>query len=302
MMPSKYPVAVTIFAMLFLAACEIEKTEYERILDDVYFDGFKRDYFILHNQSISYYSPEVNKVFPDIYTYQNGKLPGNGIHSFYVNFWAPGLISLQDDNKIEFIDVVNFISEGIQEIEKPRNIFELGTYYCMVSFGEKNTGGIAMVDLVEKKIEKTYQTGIQAGRIFGKDNKLYVFSDGKLTNDSTIEKFSYQQNSPFSLNKLDSFSIGIRPVDFVETNIPYDAYSNAGLAILCKGNSNIPASIVLFDLVTEKVIRSYSFKSTDIIPENLFWFPVNEFWLPGDQANKTLASYINNKLYTHCNS
>lgn len=300
MMPSKYPVAVMIFAMLLLAACEIEKTEYQPILNGIFFGGFRDGYFILHNQSISYYSPEVNKVFPDIYAYQNGKPLGNGIHSFYVDlFSTTGLISLQNDNKIEFIDVVNFISEGIREIEKPRDIFELRGRYCMVSFGEKKTGGIAVVDLVEKKIGQTCQTGIQAGKIYRSGNYLYVFSDGNLTNDSTIEKFYYQQNSPSSLYKLDSFSIGIRPVDFVEMTIPYDVYSNAGLAILCKGNSNIPASIVLFDLVTEKVVSSYSFESTEIIPENLFWFPEYLTWFPENQSReKTLASYLNNKIYT----
>jgi hypothetical protein len=137
---------------VLLTSCEIEKTEYQTILDDVYFGGFRDGYLIVHNQSISYYSPEVNKVYPDIYTHQNGKPLGNGIHSFYVNlFSGPGLISLQKDNKIEFIDVVNFISEGFLEIEKPRDITEFDGQYCMVSFGNKSTGGIALVDLFEKK-------------------------------------------------------------------------------------------------------------------------------------------------------
>src|SRR4030042_4798497 len=271
MIPSKYPIVLTIFLVLLLTSCEIEKTEYQTILDDVYFGGFRDGYLIVHNQSISYYSPEVNKVYPDIYTHQNGKPLGNGIHSFYVDlFSGPGLISLQKDNKIEFIDVANFISIGVQEIEKPRDIFDLHGRYCMVSFGDRSTGGIALVDFVEKKILKTLHTGIEAGKIYREENYLYVFSDGYLMNDSIIEQFYYSQNSPASMHKLDSFSIGIRPVDFAEITIHYDDYDHEGLVILCKGNTNIPASIVLFDLITEKVTRSYPFESTNIIPENLF--------------------------------
>jgi hypothetical protein len=128
---------------------------------------------------------------------------------------------------------------------------------------------------------------------------LYVFSGGYNTNDSIIEQFYYLPYSPNSTHKLDSFNIGIRPVDFIEMNIKYDDYEHEGLAILCKGNSNISASIVLFDLITEKVIRSYPFESTNIIPENLFWFPDDWTWFQEDQSReRTLASYINNKLYT----
>ncbi len=300
MLPSKYPVVVTIIVMLLLAACEIEKTEYESILDNTSFSGFESGYFIIHNQSISYYSPKVNRIFPDIYACQNGKPMGKGIHSFHVSFRPfPGLITFQKDNKIEFIDVVNFISEGFLEIEKPRDITEFDGQYCLVSFGDKSTGGIAFVDIYAKKITKDLHTGIEAGKIYKKGNYLYVFSGGYNTNDSIIEQFYYLPYSPNSTHKLDSFNIGIRPVDFIEMNIKYDDYEHEGLAILCKGNSNISASIVLFDLITEKVIRSYPFESTNIIPENLFWFPDDWTWFQEDQSReRTLASYINNKLYT----
>jgi hypothetical protein len=286
--------------MLFITACEIEKTEYESILDNTSFSGFENDYFIIHNQSISYYSPKVNRIYPDIYAYQNGKHMGHGIHSFHISFRPfPGLITFQKDNKIEFIDVVNFISGGFLEIEKPRDITEFNGQYCMVSFGDKSTGGIVLVDIYAKKIIKVLHTAIEAGKIYKKENYLYVFSDGYLINDSIIEQFYYLPNSPNSMHKLDSFSIGIRPVDFVEMTIHYDDYDHEGLAILCKGNTNIPASIVLFDLITEKVTRTYPFESTNIIPENLFWFPDYWTWFHEDQSReRILASYINNKLYT----
>jgi hypothetical protein len=85
--------------MLFITACEIEKTEYESILDNTSFSGFENDYFIIHNQSISYYSPKVNRIYPDIYAYQNGKHMGHGIHSFHISFRPfPGLITFQKEN------------------------------------------------------------------------------------------------------------------------------------------------------------------------------------------------------------
>ena len=268
MMRSKYRVILTIISVLVLVSCENEKTEYQSALDPVSFSGFRLGYFILHSQSISYYSSEVNKVYPDIYAHQNGKPLGNGIHSFY-----DGLITFQKDNKSEFIDEVNLISEGFQEIEKPRDIYGFPGRYNLISFGDTGNEGIAMVDMVEKKIVKTIHIGIRAGRIYQKNNYIYIFSDGTIMNDSIIEKYYYQENSDTFLLKIESFEIGIRPVDFVEIPIHYDDYTHTGLAILCKGNETIPASIVLFDLITEKVIKTYSFESPDIIPENLFWFP-----------------------------
>ncbi len=297
MIQSKYRVILTIISILVLVSCEIEKTEYQSALDPVSFGGFRLGYFILHSQSISYYSSEVNKVYPDIYAHQNGKPLGNGIHSFYIQH--DGLITFQKDNKIEFIDEVNIISEGFQEIEKPRDIYGSPGGYLLISFGDTGNEGIAMVDMVEKKIVKTQYIGIRAGRIYQKDNYIYVLSDGTIMNDSIIEKYYYQENSDTFLLKIESFEIGIRPVDFVTIPIHYEDYTHTGMAILCKGNATIPASIVLFDLITEKVIKTYSFESPDIIPENLFWFPDYWNWYHGDQSKeRIMVSHINDKLYT----
>ena len=285
--------------VLFSAACEIEKTEYERFPEELSFHGFSGN-FILHNQSISYYSPEVNKIYPNIYSYQNGQPIGNGIHSFYVGkFSGPGLITYQIDSKVEFIDMVHLLSEGVLELENPRNIFDLRGH-LLVSFGDNNTGGIAIIDDNERKIAKALNTGIEAGKVYRNrdENYLYVFSNGYLVSDSIIEKFYYEQGSPASLHKLDSFIIGVRPVDFVEMSIYYDDYSHAGLAILCKGDEIHPASIVLFDMITEEVAHSYPFASTSILPENLFWIPFYHSWEYEDPSRKVLASYANDNLFS----
>jgi len=144
MLPSKCPVVVTVIIMLFINSVWNRKDRIRKNSWWYLFWRFGNDYFILHNNRSVIIHLKLNKVYPDIYAYQNGKILGNGIHSFHVDLYSgPGLISLQKDNKIEFIDVVNFISEGILEIEKPRDIFDLRGRYCMVSFGEKSTGGIA---------------------------------------------------------------------------------------------------------------------------------------------------------------
>ena len=292
MIPSKYKLYIAFITILSATSCEFETTEYQSTLDPVSFRGFSNGYFILHRNSIDFYSCDGNKVFPNLYEHQNGLPPGNGIHSFDI-----GLITCQEDNRIEFIETVNLLSEGVLEIDKPRNIFSLHGRYSMVSFGDPGTGGVAAVDLVEKKLAKIIHTEIEAGKIYRKDNYLYVFSDGNSRSDSTIIKCYFEQNSPSSLHKLEIFSIGIRPVDFVVMPINYEDYSHDGLAILCKGNETDPASIVLFDLVTEEATGSYQFIS-DIFPENLFWFPIYHSWEIEDPAKKVLASYVNNKLYS----
>jgi hypothetical protein len=292
MIPSKHKLYIAFIAILSVTSCEFETTEYQSILDPVYFSGFSMGFFIMHQNSIDYYSYDDNKVFPNLYEHQNGMPQGNGIHSFVF-----GLITYQEDNRIEFIDRVNFLSEGILEIENPRNISGFPGYF-MVSYGDPGTGGIAIVDLAEKEFAKIIHTGIGAGKIYLTGNYFYVFSDGNSINDSTIVKFHYEKYSPASVNKLDSIPIGIRPVDFVGMTIHYEGYSHNGLAILCQGNRTDPASIVLFDLVTEEVAGCYTFASTSILPENLFWFPLYHSWENEDPAQKVLVSYVNNKLYS----
>lgn len=301
MKPANKLIVIPALGLLVLTSCEFKKTEYRPYLDPVSFSGFEYGYFILYNNSISYYSPDDNQVFPDLYEHQNGNPPGNGIHSFHNKLThSYGLITYQEDNRIEIIENVNLLSEGVLEIEKPRDIFSLRGRYCTVSFGDPGTGGIAVVDLVDKEFAKTVHTGIEAGEIYRTGNYLYVFSDGNSMNDSIIEKFYYKQNTPSSLHKLDSLPVGIRPVDFAEITIPYEDHPHAGLAILCKGNDTVPASIVLFDLVTENVIDSNPFESTDIVPENLFWFPFyRDPWQPGNPASESdLVCYVSNKLFS----
>jgi hypothetical protein len=288
----KHRLYIAFIAILSATSCEFETTEYQSILDPVYFSGFSFGYFILHQNSIDYYSYNDNKVFPNLYEHQNGMPPGNGIYSFEF-----GLITYQEDNKIEFIDRVNFLSEGILEIDNPRNISGFPGYFCIVSYGDPVTGGIAIVDISAKEFSKIIHTGIGAGKIYLTGNYFYIFSDGNSINDSTIIKFYYEKYSPASVHKLDSIPIGIRPVDFVGMTIHYEGYSHNGLAILCRGNGIDPASIVSFDLVTEEVVGRYIFASTDIIPENLFWFPLYYTWENEDPAQKVLISYVNNKLY-----
>ena len=277
---------IVLFSLL-MTACEMQKTEYRDILDGEYCQGFSNGIAIVHERSISYYSPEVNKVYPNLYAHQNGNQLGNGIHSL-----AGGMITFQEDNYIEFVDRVNFTTEGILDIEKPRSISYLRGYY-VVSFGEKKAGGIAIVDVYSKSIEKIAQTDIQAGKVYQEGDFLYVFSDGSITNDTIIEKFYYDNRSPSSLLKLDSFNIGVRPIDFVEMDIPFDGAVHSGLAILCKGDAITPASIEVFDLILEEVVQSYSFESSDMEVENLF-----RLWEDGHTEGETLVSYINNKLYT----
>jgi len=282
-------VILCIGMVLLLTTCEIEKTEYKNVIDDGSFSGFSSGSFILHRQSISYYSPEENKVFSDLYFHQNGVKIKNGIHSMQ-SFGYLGVITFQQDDAIELMDMVNFRSLGFLELENPRNI-NSEYPYCLVSFGDRETGGIAMIDIPGKEIVNTIRIGTETGKIFVDDQHVYVFCDGNNVEDSVLFRLYRAGYTPVALHKLDSFVIGIRPVDGVGISVHYPDYEHKGLAVLCKGNATIPASIVLLDLVTGKIAGSYPFESTTIEPENLFWL------YNYDNQPKILGSLINNKLY-----
>jgi hypothetical protein len=283
-------VILCIGMVLLTATCEIEKTEYKNTIDDDSFSGFSSGSFILHSQSISYYSPLENKVFSDLYFHQNGVKTKNGIHSM-ISFGYVGAITFQQDNAIEFMDMVNFKSLGFLELENPRNI-NSGYPYCLVSFGDRETGGIAMIDIHAKEIVNTIRIGTETGKIFVDDQHIYVFCDGNNADDSVMYRLYRAGYTPASLHKLDSFVIGIRPVDGVGMSVNYPEYEHKGLAVLCKGNATIPASIVLLDLVTGKIAGSYPFESTALEPESLFWL------YNYDNQPRILGSLINNKLYS----
>jgi hypothetical protein len=267
----------------FIASCEKEVTNTCQICNDEGFWGFSNGFFTVHDNSIGYYDPDSNKVFPDLYRYQNGKGLGNGIHSFnnYI-----GLLTVEKENKLEFIDMVNFLSLGSLELTEPRNIYF--SFPALVSYGKRNSGGIALVDMQSQKIVKTVTTDIEAGKLFVNDDYVYVFSSGNDDRDSVIVRLYgiYSGN----IHRIDSIVIGSRPVDFVEITLE-EAHDHKGLAILCLGKENVPPSIVIFDLITGKVRNTYHFEDPDLKPENIFW--INKLMSNGP----ILASYANKKLY-----
>jgi len=270
-----------------LASCEKEKTEYEKTWDGNDFIGFNDGLFILHDNSIGYYYPDSDKVFPDIYKHQNGRGLGTGIHTLNA---SAGIITAEGENKIEFVDPVNFISIESIEINRPRDIYNFGSYK-LVSFGNRVSGGVAMVDYINRELLQTVETGNEAGKIYSDGNNIYVFCSGKDENDSIISilKTEYS-NYAISLHKADSMTVGIRPVDFVEISINYDS-QHKGLAILCMGNKTVPASVIILDLTTLKIQQTFHFDIPDFKPEGLFW--IGDPYL----GSRILAVYANSKLY-----
>jgi hypothetical protein len=280
-----------IFILLWIGSisisCEKEKTEYEQTWDGHDFIGFNDGLFIVHESSIGYYYPDSNKVFPDIYKHQNGKGIGSGIHSLNA---SAGMITVENDNKIEYIDFENFVTIGFNEINRPRDISYLGQY-SLVSFGNNVSGGVAIVDVFNRELVRTIKTGHEAGKIYRDGKYFYVLSSGKNTTDSTISVlYTKDFNVPQTLDVFDTITIGIRPVDYVEISLNFDS-QHRGLAILCMGNKDIPASVVIFDLDTRTVEENYYFDNPEFKPESMFW--IGETWL----GSRMLAVYANGKLY-----
>jgi len=277
--------------VLFITSCEVEWTNCRKVTnDEESFGGFSWGTFILHKQSIGYYSAEKNKVFNDIYFHQNGRNIGKDIHSM-LTVGDYGSISYENANILEWINMVNFTSDGTVEIDKPRNIYANYPNF-LVSFGDRLTGGIAVIDMTSKRIVDTLQTGTTAGAFCKHGTDLYVFTDGKNVQDSIIWRLRTRGHPSYAYFKENSFVVGIRPVDGVEINIQRADYTHEGLAILCLGGIADPASIVLLDLVTGEVADKYLFESTDVKPENLFW--LYDYF---NNSNR-MISYIGNRLYS----
>jgi hypothetical protein len=269
-----------------LISCEKEKTEYKKTWDGHDFIGFKDGLFIVHDNSVGYYYPDSNKVFPDIFAHQNGWGLGAGVHSFDAN---AGMITVENENKIEFVELENFISIESFEINRPRDISFFGSYR-LVSYGSRVSGGVALVDF-NRVVMQLIPTGNEAGKIFSDNAYCYVFCSGKDDNDSTIAVLERSfNNSVLSLRKVDSIVVGIKPADFVEISLNFDS-QHKGLAILCMGNETVPASVVIFDLVTRKVQETYHFETPGFKPERMFW--IGEPY----STSRILAVYANNRLY-----
>jgi len=281
-----YLITLLLWIGSILISCEKEKIEYKKTWDGHNFIGFKDGLFIVHDNSVGYYYPDSNKVFPDIFAHQNGWGLGTGVHSFDAN---AGMITVENENKIEFVDLENFISIGSIEINRPRNIAFFGSYR-LVSFGDRVSGGVALVDY-NRDLMQMIPTGNEAGKIYTDGSTCYVFCSGKDENDSIIAILDREfVNSVLSLRKVDSIVVGIKPVDFLEISLNFDSQHN-GLAILCMGNQSVPASVVIFDLNTRKVQETYTFAKSGFKPESMFW--IGEPYT----GSRKLAVYADGKLY-----
>lgn len=285
---------IFMITVIFSGSCEKEKTEYHQKWDNPDFYGFTYGLFTIHDNSIGYYDPDSNKVFPDIYQYQNGSAIGDGIHSFQAGLGTGlefGLISVEKENKVIFVNLVNFLYTNTIAINQPRDIFDMGQY-CLISFSNKASGGVAILDLVHQQFIKGVKTNNEAGKIFMDNNYFYVFCSGKNKKDSVIAVlYSPDLTQPDAIHTIDTIPIGIRPVDYVEIKLNYNSQQHKGLAILCMGNETIPASVVLFDLATRTIVETFFFADPGLKPESMFWFD----W--PNSENKILAVYANNKLY-----
>ncbi len=281
---------IGVISIGIMFSCEEERTEYKRFLGDNGYPGFTNGYFTVHDHSIGYFNPDSGKVFPDIYAYQNGHTIGNGIHSFLPpGYGSTGLVTLEKENRVEFIDGIDFLSKGSITLDKPRNIFpQFGN--LLVSYGKGETKGIALINLFEQRMELTIATSIEPGKIYMDENLYYVFSSGQESKDSVVVKlYTDNINNTSALHVIDEIPIGHRPVDFVEISLG-TTNLHKGLAILCLGEGSEPASIVTFDLITQRVAGRYSFQDVSLKPINLYKTDVS-------YQGPVMVSNINGKIY-----
>lgn len=263
---------IVIIAVAFVS-CEKEKIEYEKQYSGDSFYGFSlNNNFIIHDESISYYNADSNKVSGNLFEHQNGRKLGNSVHSlkFFRN-WKDdyGIITVEGENMIEIVDK-NFISVKQIPLYKPRNIsiaWNSQDEFILISYGDAEHGGIAVFAPWDLSIIDSVRTGNTAGEIYV-HNYIYVSSNGDNDADTTIAKI-YYGDGPFSLQKVDDIVVGKGPVKNFETWHSIDGYYNRSLFIYCKGDEAEAPKIVLFDMIQDKVLGPYNLGSLANIPDQV---------------------------------
>jgi hypothetical protein len=291
-MTTKKFIFITVTLVVACMSCEKEKIEYKKEYSGNFFIGFAyNNNFIIHDESISYYSTDSNKVFNNLFEHQNGRKLGESVHSlkFFRN-WKDiyGIITVEGENMIEIVDK-NFISVKQIQLDKPRNISIMysGEDIILVSYGDAENGGLAVIAPWDFSIADTIRTGNTAGEIYV-DNFIYVLSNGENDTDSTMAKI-YYGNGPYALQKVEDIAIGKRPVLSFPFKEDETGFSNQSLLIYCLGNSVEKPKIVLFDLIRNNIINSYPYPTGTEYPEHI---------LNIDPYENEILYCSNNKVYS----
>jgi hypothetical protein len=301
-------IPVSILAFLLFTSCEQEKTEYKSSDNsETLFYGFS-DYFsniIIHDESLSYYSQKSKKVFSNLFEYRNGRKLGKGIHSYkYANLFHHnkiiGVITVESENRVEIIDAKNFVSLKQISLESPRDIAIINDQYVttiFISCGNSiSNGKLAVIVVYNYADNNTFDvtieigTGNIPGKIFIHDY-IYVLPHEQ-GGSNTIAKIYRQNFDIYSFQKVDDIYVGENPVSFVGFSEGFSGHSNYSLAILCKGNASIPASIVNFDLVLNKIISEHSLETFEFLPEKIV--RLSNY---SGKASDEIWLYANSRIY-----
>lgn len=278
---------ITILSIIvLLLSCEKEKTEYKLSDDSEFFYGFYgfNSNIIIHDESISYYSQDSNKVFGNLFEFRNGRKLGKGIHSYksfrlYHYDKIFGVITIEHENKVEIVDAKSFLSIQQFSLESPRDIAiseDESVTTILISCGNTTESGkLALIKAYnyrehdEVEIENIeIKTGNKPGKIFMHNNYIYVFSTGENDTSNTIAKIYHEGFTRFQ--KVEDIYVGENPVSYDVFEENETGFNNKSLAILCKGNATNPASIVKFNLILNKVTSTHSFKTLDLQPQSFY--------------------------------
>lgn len=242
-------------------SCAKDEITYEKVVDDPMADFTDSNgFFILHPNSISYFNSKENRVYSSLFKTVNDR-ELISLHSFQVNKESKvGIITLEKEKRIEFINPNNFVSLGYIDIrDEPRDIaidtensYELNRY-ALVTTG-RDTGNVMIINYITQRILYRLKTGANPGKIFIND-LIYILNSG----DSTVSVI----NREFDHYKvIDTIVVGFYPIDIIQTT----SYSYA--AILCNGR-NGESSIVIYDLLQRKIFEKYYFDTPDFKPTKL---------------------------------
>jgi len=245
---------ILLLSVLFLSSCEktVEKPDYGKYGNGILISN--EGTFNAGNGSISYYDPELDTVFNEIFQKENNRSLGDIVQS--VNRIGDfAFIQVNNSNKIEVVDAKSFQELGVIQ-NLPLVRYAIGnenTAYASAWGNWGMDGKIYFIDTKTLSVTDSVATGQGPEAMLLSNDKLFVANSGGWSFDNTISVID-----PENKSLLETIEVGANPTSFVldKANL---------LWVLCSGSviydenwapaGHHPSKLVQIDPVSLNIIK-----------------------------------------------
>lgn len=154
------------------------------------------------NAAISFYNSETGLTTLDAYELANGRVIGNTANHMAV-LADKGYISVNGSNKIEVINLQNFISEGFIDVNNPREVWIKDSQTAYVT---SFSGNVIKFNPSSKTVIKNIPVGSGPEGIAEANGKLFVANSALFGRDSTISVIDLSTD-----NEILKIRVGLNP-------------------------------------------------------------------------------------------